>query len=58
MCKRPFNKDYVKVVRCEDCKWAEWDAPNESLACYEPHYKLVDPDFFCKYGKKKEKKES
>lgn len=47
------NADVVEVVQCRNCKWAEWDAPNDCLACYEPHYKLVDDDFFCKYGERR-----
>lgn len=49
------TEDVVEIVQCRNCKWAEWDAPNDCLACYEPHYKLVDDDFFCKYGERKEK---
>lgn len=29
MCKRPFNKDFVEVVRCKDCEW--WTKQKDSL---------------------------
>lgn len=59
--KKPHNLiirdlEYVKVVRCKDCKYADWWGPKdrEVLDCthlYVPH---VTPDWYCAWGERKE----
>lgn len=53
--------DYVKIVRCEDCKYHLFSGSCdndyisrqiEHCGCY-PDFNTPD-DFFCKYGERKE----
>lgn len=44
-----------EIVRCRDCKWMSKDTVHYK-ACYRLHAIefMVEPDGFCKWGKRKE----
>ena len=44
--------DVVQVVRCKDCERSEYDVVFESYWCKLK--RLVKPDDFCSYGKRRE----
>lgn len=51
-----LTHDVVQVVRCKDCKYADWWGPKgrEVLDCthlYVPH---VTPEWYCAWGEKRE----
>ena len=50
-----YKSDFVKVVRCEDCKWYE------KGKSYTPYcnnvknlFEEMEPDDYCSYGKRRE----
>ena len=49
--------DAVEVVRCVNCVWyCEWHTKPDVFLCGRPNNNaiVVKPDFFCKYGERKE----
>ena len=51
-----LNNDFVKVVRCQDCKYRnKYFYCNRLLPWDEDVY--VEDDFFCKYGKRRDTNE-
>lgn len=62
MCGRPF-KDFVKVVRCKDCKWSNDDCSecmNPTLALGGDYTSClyIEPNWFCADGRRKEKNDA
>lgn len=53
MCKRPFNKDFVEVVRCKNCEW--WTKQKDSLQGKCILYGTYPTgNWYCANGKRKE----
>lgn len=46
------NAKAIEIVRCKDCERSEYDVVFESYWCKQR--RLVKPDDFCRYGKKRE----
>lgn len=48
--------DVVAVVRCEDCKHFQFSDESSGMygECSQAHIRLVKPDGFCSYGKRKD----
>ena len=52
------SDDVIEVVRCKDCKWAEWSDRDQGYYC-KVHYQyyVVEEDHFCGYGERRESDE-
>ena len=54
------DSDYVKVVRCKDCKHygpAKFDIDGSTMYCNHPQMFTcypIDPDFYCEYAERRE----
>lgn len=50
------SRDIQKVVRCEDCKHFQFSDESSGMygECSQAHIRLVKPDGFCSYGKRKD----
>ena len=48
--------DVVEVVRCKECIYAYYSKAYRRLVCDVDDGELVDEDFFCSCGRRKEEK--
>lgn len=48
--------DAVEVVRCKECIYASYSKAYRRLVCDVDDGELVDEDFFCSCGRRKEEK--
>lgn len=54
-----YNDDVVEIVRCKDCKhfntgWCMNEDIREMCCGDDATFFYTDPDFFCKFGERKE----
>lgn len=53
-CERYIEKNFVRVVRCRDCKWYYVFNGHGSCDLLDLEARYIQPDWFCADGERKE----